>query len=132
MERRIINKQEVIEQLKTGKTLSDLFKLQMVRNVIYKGDFAATDDIIYIPDIDLNEIPINIPLTKERLKDIEYDLYSGNDFINECKGNVKLAKELFDWCDWSHPSSAINDIVLGYEDDEFFEKFGIQIEELFL
>ena len=122
----------MIEQLKTGKTLSDLFKLQMVRNVIYKGDFAATDDIIYIPDIDLNEIPINIPLTKERLKDIEYDLYSGNDFINECKGNVKLAKELFDWCDWSHPSSAINDIVLGYEDDEFFEKFGIQIEELFL
>lgn len=125
-----MTKQEVIEQLKKGKTLSDLFIFTEGQEcLIHKGNFAATDDIIYIPDIYLNKISIDIPLTKEELDDIENDLYSGNDFINECNGNVKLAKELFDWCDWSHPSSAINDIVLGYEDDEFYNRFNMKLED---
>lgn len=125
-----MNKQEIVGQLKKGKILSHLFDFTDGQEcLIYKGNFTATDDVIYIPDIYLNEIPINIPLTKERLKDIEYDLYSGNDFINECNGNVRLAKELFDFCDWSHPSSALSDILLGYDEDEFYNKFGVKLED---
>lgn len=125
-----MNKQEIIEQLKKGKILSHLFDFTAGQEcLIYKGNFTATDDVIYIPDVYLNEIPINIPLTKERLKDIEYDLYSGNDFINECNGNVELAKELFDCCDWSHPSSALSDILLGFDDDEFYNRFNMKLED---
>lgn len=125
-----MTKQEVIEQLKKSKTLSDLFIFTEGQEcLIHKGNFAATDDIIYIPDIYLNEISIDVPLTEEDLEDIENDFYSGNDFIKECNGNVALAKELFDWCDWSHPSSALPDILLGYDEDEFYNKFGIRLEE---
>lgn len=125
-----MTKQEVIKQLKKGKVLSDLFIFTEGQEcLIHKGNFAATDDIIYIPDIYLNEISTNNPLTEEKLEDIENNLYSGNDFINECNGNVELAKELFDWCDWSHPSSALTDILLGYDEEEFYDKFGVKLEE---
>ena len=36
--------------------------------------------------------------------------YTGNDFIEECGGDVEKARHLFWYCDWQHPSSALPEI----------------------
>ena len=42
--------------------------------------------------------------------------YTGNDFIDLCDGDVKLAERLFRYCDWQHPSSALNEVTDDEED----------------
>ncbi len=91
--------------------------------LIFKADaFRPGDEILYIPDFGLNEIPAWDDLSAD-VEWVNYVIeccYSGNDFIEECGGDVRLAEELFHYCDWQHPSSAlpeVKDCMEEMEDD---------------
>lgn len=72
-------------------------------------------NIIYIPDLALNLIPVTEPANgPEDVEEIVGCCYTGNDFVEECGGDVEKARHLFWYCDWQHPSSALPEI----EDDE--------------
>lgn len=98
-----MTKEEVQAQLLEGKTLSDLFEFSESQcGTIYKAEkFTVSDDVIYVPDLNLIGIPLEKRLTE---KQVPYVLmYSGNDFLLECNGNKWSAEELFYWCDWLTP-----------------------------
>lgn len=83
---------------------------------IFKADcFAVGDQIIYIPDIYLNGIPLARALTDDEIEEVLFACYTGDDFLEECGGNRDAARELFWYCDWQHPSSARGEVE---EDDE--------------
>ena len=42
---------------------------------------------------------------------------TGNDFLSVCDGDERLAKELFHYCDWQHPTSALPELE-DYEETE--------------
>ena len=50
----------------------------------------------------------------EEIEEILDQCYTGDDFIEECDGDVEKAERLFWYCDWQHPCSALPEI----EDDE--------------
>ena len=114
---------EVRERIIKGECLSDIFEFTDGQEcMIYKGTWNPGDEVIYIPDIDLNEICINRPLIKildeEEINDILSCLYTGKDFMELTDGDEELAKRLFYYVDWQHPSSALNEIT----DDEHYYK----------
>lgn len=41
--------------------------------------------------------------------------YTREDFLNLCDGNVEMADELFDNCDWQHPESLLEDWIVNGE-----------------
>ena len=113
---------EVRKRIYKGECLSDMFEFTDGQECeIFKGDWNPGDDVIYIPDIDLNGICINRPLInildEEEIEEIISCLYTGNDFMNLANGNEDIAKRLFYYCDWQHPSSALDEIC-DDEDDE--------------
>ena len=83
------------------------------------GHFEPTDQILYIPDLYLNEIaayfdyyhPMEAPNV---IEDVLGHTYTGNDFVELCDGDIQKAERLFHYCDWQNPSSALPEI----EDDE--------------
>ena len=42
--------------------------------------------------------------------------YTGQDFTDECCGDAEKAERLFYYCDWQHPSSAIDELANDGED----------------
>ena len=102
-----MNREQVKEELLKGRTLEELFEFQPGQECdIYKGEFSRSYEIIYIPDLDLNEIPIHEVVEKEEVDRVVNTMYSGMDFLEQCGGKENLARELFEYCDWQHPSSA--------------------------
>ena len=68
--------------------------------------------VIYVPDTSLNHIPLDRPITDpEELVEVLSNCYTGQDFIDECSGDVAKAECLFCYCDWQHPSSAIDELA---------------------
>ena len=83
--------------------------------LIYKADaFSVSDEIIYIPDVWLNNLDILNSYDDD--DGISYaqrvidNCYTGRDFVDECGGDVELAERLFHYCDWQHPSSALPEV----------------------
>lgn len=118
---------EVRERIIKGECLSDMFKFTDGQDcMIYKGDWNPDDEVIYIPDIDLNEICINRPLVQildeTEIEDVLYCLYTGKDFIEIMDGDEELAKSLFHYCDWQHPTSAMNEILEYIEESKEFNE----------
>lgn len=129
-----MTKDELWKELKAGVKLEDIFEFTDGQDcLIYKGKFLPGiigDDICYIPDIYLNEIPVNRPVSESEIEDIIDECFTTNDFINECKGHENLAEDLFNYVDWQHPD--IHDFLDGYDDaDQFFEEYGFSISEVF-
>lgn len=115
-----MTKQEMKDKLLTGSVLEDLFEFSDGQNcLIYKGNFEVSDQIIYIPDVDLNEIDTESVLEDEEIENVLNHCYTGNDFVMECDGNEKLARELFEFVDWQHPN--IQDVLDTYDEEEFEE-----------
>ena len=117
-----MTKSELKSRLEAGECLNDLLPFEPGQDCeIYKAEgFAAGDEVIYVPDIFLNGIHINKPITDpEELEEVLFSCYTGDDFIVECDGNLKKAEALFWFCDWQSPSSALNDSVI--EDEEDFD-----------
>ena len=109
----LMTKAELKKQLKEGKTFDELFHFSRGQEcLIFKADhFQPGNSILYIPDIDLNEMPVDDVLTnaEERINDAVSLCYTGDDFIQQCEGNDQIAERLFNFCDWQHPSSALDD-----------------------
>jgi len=104
-------------RLQQGRTLNDLLVFIPGQECeIYKADdFRPGDTLIYIPDVCLNSIPLDRPITDpEEFAEVLSNCYTGQDFINECGGDTKKAEHLFWYCDWQHPSSAVDELA----DDE--------------
>ena len=107
-----MTKSELKSRLKAGECLNDLLPFGPGQDCeINKAEgFAAGDEVIYIPDIILNRIHINKPITDpEELEEVLFSCYTGDDFVEECDGNQEKAEALFWFCDWQHPASAFND-----------------------
>ena len=118
-----MTKKELEDKILLGTPLDECFKFTEGQDCeIFKADhFEPTDEILYIPDLSLNELygfviyynPIEAPEVAERFI---HCCYSGKDFVDLCNGDVMKAKRLFDYCDWQHPSSALPEID---EDEEY-------------
>lgn len=124
-----MTKNELKMKLETGAFLIDLFDLTYGQEcLIYKGNFEISDQIIYIPDVDMNEIDTESVLDDEEIENVLDNCYTGNDFMTECSGHEDLARELFDFVDWQHPN--IQDLLDLYSDEEFEREHGFSMEEL--
>jgi len=124
-----MTKEQLKSKLESGCMLSEIFDfIDGQECLIYKGEFETTDNIIYIPDIYLNEIEINACLSSDEIANVIEHCYSGQDFMTECKGHEKLARELFSFVDWQHPN--IQDVLDTYDEDEFEETYGISMDKL--
>lgn len=111
-----MTKEDLALRLKSGESMMEMFDFGSGQDCeIFKANsFVPGDDIIYIPDIALNGIHIDRPITDpEELEETLSCCYTGNDFTEECGGNKDMAERLFWYCDWQHPSSALPEI----EDD---------------
>ena len=115
-----MTKVELRAALEKGSTLCDLFEVVPGEECeIVKHDrFEASDDIIYIPDLRLNDIPITRPMTQKEIQETLYSCYTGNDFLYMCGSSVPSAKALFDACTWQHPSSLLEGIDGEDEEEE--------------
>lgn len=103
---------EVRERLLNGACLNEIFDFIPGQECdIYKAkEWNPGDDVIYIPDIYLNNLNIHIPFLSNEVSDVLSYCYTGKDFMELCDGNEELAKELFDYVDWESPSSALDEI----------------------
>ena len=113
----VMTKQELWSQLQQGHVLNDLLAFGPGQDCeIFKNDrFYPGDVVIYVPDVTLNHIPLDRPITDpEKFSEILSNCYTGQDFINECHGDAEKAEHLFWYCDWQHPSSAVDEL----DDDE--------------
>lgn len=110
-----MTREEVYSALRSGKSLNEIFRFTEGQDcMIYKaGSFEISDNVVYIPDLDLNEIITDRPLTEEEIEKIP--MYTGKDFLSECNGKEDAARLLFSWCDWQHP--CITDINLELDED---------------
>ena len=126
----MINKNQLKARLEQGERLKDIFNFTDGQEcLIYKGGFEKSDNIIYIPDIYLNELNMGTVTTKEDLNNILNNCFTGNDFLRECNGCEKAARTLFGFVDWQHPD--IQDIMDLYEEEEFANEFGIHFEDIY-
>ena len=108
-----MTKAELRDYLKAGYAMDDAFDFGPGQECeIFKADsFKPGDEIIYIPDVHLNMIPMGTPITDDEvIEDVVNSCYTGNDFIEECGGDAELAGRLFWYCDWQHQNSALPEI----------------------
>ena len=118
-----MTKNELKAGFVAGKTLCDMMELCSGQECeIFKAEeFSLGDKIIYIPDLRLNEIPVNKPVLDSLEQDeILLSCYTGDDFVAVCEGDEEKARRLFAYCDWQHPTSGAYDegAVDDDEDDE--------------
>lgn len=130
-----MTKTELLKLLRNGVKLNQIFDFVPGQECeIYKAsDWNKTreDDVIYIPDISLNEICIDksIYFDDERLH-ILRQCYTKGNFITVCDGNEKMAEDLFNYVDWQHLD--IQDLLDCYdesEEKEFYERYGQSLKE---
>lgn len=115
-----MKKTDLKAALRSGAKLNDLLSFGPGQDCeIFKADkFCEDDEVIYVPDVSLNEIPLNRPITDQNeLDEVIGYCYTGRDFVEECNGDRELAERLFWYCDWQHPSSAADEIQ-DEEDEE--------------
>ena len=108
-----MTRKELFANLEAGKTMRELFRFTNGQGCeIYKADqFTLGEHIVYIPDTDLNDIPVDNPLTEsEEIRRVAGLCYTGSDFMECCGGNMERALRLFEYCDWQHPSSALPEL----------------------
>lgn len=116
---------DLLESLKEGKTLESLVNLTPGQNCsIYKahGRCFDLDEVIYIPDVFLNDIPTDYAMTKDDLAECSAYFYTWKDFMDLCKTEDR-ALELFDLCDWAQPYTVLDEMEReNQEENEFPEQ----------
>lgn len=129
-----ITKECLRKELECGKRLKDIFEFSDGQDcVIYKGKFDLENrkDIIYIPDIFINDIDIEADfLTEMEIKNVLENCYTTEDFIEEAQGHVNLAERFFSLVDWQYLN--LCDLACVYENyqEEFLEKYGFPYSKL--
>lgn len=126
-----MTKSELKEKLINGSKLKELFDFSNETGIIfYKSSFEISDNIIYIPPMDINT---GLVLNDKEINTIIDNSYTGNDLVKECKGQENVAKDLFSLITWEKPN--VLDILRGYfwgNEDMFKEIYGISIEFMFM
>lgn len=121
-----MTKTEIRDRLRAGETLDSILHFTQGQECfIFKADrFQPGEDVIYIPDIDLNEIPVDKDLSTdiEGIMDVLGFCYTGDDFVEECEGDADFSEELFNYVDWQHPSSAYPEVAAAREDEKEWEE----------
>lgn len=118
-----MTKDELRKALEEGKQLDELFDFTDGQECqIFKAkcvaNFAGNHDIVYIPDTDLNEIDTDRVLAS--MPEIEYVLmfcFTGHDFFEICGCNEKMARRVFDACDWQCPDTEYDEQQREEEED---------------
>lgn len=106
---------EQILDLTIGQCGCTIYKLRAANGPIRHNDF---DNICYIPDMELNDIPYDKPfLSDEEIDDILEYCYTFQDFIDLCHGDINKAKAVYNNCDWQHPSTEYDEMELFDEED---------------
>ena len=114
MKNNVLTKQELSVRPCRSRTLNDLLAFGPGQGCeIFKANrFHPGDVVIYVPDVSLNHIPLDRSITgPEEIAEVLSSCYTGQDFIDECGGDVRKAERLFYYCDWQHPSSAIDELA---------------------
>ena len=111
----LLTKSELRARLEQGEELCDILQLTDGQECeIFKTDeFRADNKVIYIPDVALNGLVRfvhDMRNTAEYADDVIQNAFTGQDFVDECNGDVRLAEQLFLYCDWQHPSSALHEV----------------------
>lgn len=124
-----MTKEETKKLLEQGKRIDEIFQLSEGQDcMIYKGEWPdnpeASDEIIYIPDIDLNDLEDDDVPVSEKLG----FLYIAKDFLNQTGENVLAAKDLFNFVDWQNPN--VQDLMDCTDDEEAKEIYGQSWEEM--
>lgn len=124
-----ITREQAKKLLLEGKKIEEIFNLIPGQDcVIYKGEWPdnpeASDEIIYIPDIDLNNLEDDDMPVSEKLG----FLYTAQDFLNQTGGNMLAAKDLFDFVDWQNPN--VQDLMDCTDDEEAKQIYGQTWEEM--
>ncbi len=117
-----MTKNQLREKLRKGAIMDDLFEFREGQECwMFKAPaFEPGENILYIPDTDLNDIPVaERPTCYEEIEEMIDQCYTGDDFIEECGGDAGKAERLFWYCDWQHPSAALPEIE--DEEDEWRE-----------
>jgi len=117
-----MTKNEIQDRLRSGETLDSILRFTPGQEcMIFKADgFYPGNDVLYIPDIYLNEIPVDKDLSQDvvGIENVLEYCYTWYDFMELCGGDSEFAEELFDYVDWQHPSSAYHEVKAAREDEE--------------
>lgn len=122
--KKLYTKAELKKQLEEGKSLDQLLEFKDGQEcLIFRADdFYPGEAVIYIPDVDLNEIDIyDINLNAEEIEKYLSYCYTGDYFLKICNGDLKMAERTFWFCDWQHPETGYEDLKIcdkSYEDEE--------------
>ena len=107
LQRQIVEEQRMLETILPLSDGQDC--------LIYKAkEFSVSNEIIYIPDVWENNLDtLNGSDDDDGIsyaQRVVENSYTGRDFVDVCGGDVDLAKRLFHYCDWQHPSSALPEV----------------------
>jgi len=111
-----MTKNDLHRRMKAGLTLREVLPVTSGQccEIVKAASFKPGNDIIYVTDLWLRDIPTDQPIRDEDvLRDLMDMAYTGNDFIRECAGDARLAAALFGYIDWQHPSSALPELING-------------------
>ena len=114
-----MTKQEIRNHLLAGENLDSILhfvdgqECMIFKVSMEEYESCGKDEVVYVPDIYLNEIPVDKDLSAdiEGIFDVLGKCYTKQEILDECEGDEQLALELFEWIDWSHPSSALPDVL---------------------
>lgn len=117
-----MKKSELEARLRNGEIMDDLFHFRLGQDCyMFKADIGEApdpDEIIYIPDVALNEISLDEPITEEDISDIVEYCYTWQDFLDNMEGDAEKAFRLFDYVDWQHPSSAAEELKMDSAEED--------------
>ena len=109
----VLTKENLRDQLLLGRTLGELLPVKDGQEceIVKAERFIPGDTVIYMPDLWMSHIPVNDPITNlEMLDEVISHCYTGNDFLVECNDDPMKAERLFNYIDWQHPSSAVDEL----------------------
>lgn len=118
-----MTKNELRKALEEGKQLDELFDFTDGQECqIFKANgvahFAGNHEIVYIPDTDLNEIDTDRVLASApEIKRVLMFCFTGHDFFEICNCNEKMARRVFDACDWQCPDTEYDEQQREEEED---------------
>ena len=123
MKKTLYTKDELYSLLKNGAILDALLEMSDGQEcTIFKADYFPEESdyniVIYIPDLDMNDVIYDRKMTLQELANAYANFYTAQDIIDICEGDEKKAKKVFYNCDWQHPSTEFTEMEIFDEENE--------------
>lgn len=128
-----MTKEELKEKLEKGFSIAEILPLRNgVECTIFKAtQFVADDTISYIPDCEMNGVRFEAYLATEDIDIIMEKVYSGQDILAICGGDEAKAKDVWEYVNWQHPSTAYDEMCEnGWWDDNFDDEIAIPADKI--